>query len=105
MSKQVKPRLVGTDAGPDVVVRGKCRCSLVHASLTEDGWLLVPVVTRGFRPEAITMTRQYDSILEERKVDAWENPSPLSVWCRHGVSTPNVAEAVQSWRPRMRVAA
>lgn len=105
MSTQVKHRHTGTDTGPDVVVRGKCRCALVHASLTEDGWLLTPVWTRGLRPEAITMTRQHDAVLEARNVDDWETPSPLSVWCRHGVSTPNVAEAVQRWRPRMRTAA
>lgn len=89
-----------TKGDPDVVVRGGCRCTLVRAWHTEDGWLLEPAWTRGFRPEAITQTRQYDSILVERHVDAWDSPSPLNVWCRHGVSTPDVAQAVRRWRPR-----
>jgi len=46
-------------------------------------------------------TRQFDAILEERNVDDWESPSPLRVWCRHGVSTPNVADEVRRWRPRL----
>lgn len=50
------------------------------------------------------MTRQYDSILEARAVEDWDDPSPLSVWCRHGVSTPDVAQAVRRWRPRLAVA-
>jgi len=100
------PTQRSTDPAPDhdVVVRGKCRCALVWARHTEDGWLLIPVVTRGFRPEAITQTRQYDSILLERNVETWDDPSPLSVWCRHGVSTPDVAQDVRRWRPRLAVA-
>ena len=105
MSTQVMPRFAGTDTAPDVVARGKCRCSLVRAWLTEDGWLLKPVENRDPWYKVITQTRRYDSVLEARNVDAWENPSPLSVWCPHGVSTPNVAQAVrQQWRPRLSTA-
>lgn len=89
-----------TDRDPDVVVRGKCRCTLVRAWLTEDGWLLVPAVERGFRLAAVTETHQYDAILQARKVDTWDDPRPLNVWCRHGVSTPDVAQGIQRWRPR-----
>jgi len=100
------PTQRSADAAPDhdVVARGKCRCALVWALRTEDGWLLTPAVTRGFRVEAILLTRKYDSILMERNVDDWDSPSPLRVWCRHGVSSPNVAEAVRRWRPRHLVA-
>lgn len=90
-----------TKGDPDVVVRGGCRCTLVRAWHTEDGWLLVPAVERGVRREAVVLTRQHDSILEARSVEDWESPSPLSVWCRHGVSTPDVAQAVRRWRPSL----
>lgn len=90
-----------TKGDPDVVVRGGCRCTLVRAWHTEDGWLLVPAVERGVRREAVVLTRQHDSILEARSVDDWESSSPLNVWCRHGVSTPDVAQSVRRWRPRL----
>jgi len=104
MSTQVKPRSAGTDTAPHVVARGECRCTLVRAWLTEDGWLLKPVENRDPWYKVVTQTRRHDSILEARNVDAWENPSPLSVWCEHGVSTPNVAQAVRRWRPRLSTA-
>lgn len=90
-----------TKGDPDVVVRGGCRCTLVRAWHTEDGWLLVPAENRDPWYKVVTETRRHDSILEARNVDDWDTPSPLSVWCRHGVSTPDVAQAVRrDWRPR-----
>jgi len=104
MSTQVKPQVAGTDTGPDVVARGKCRCTLVRAWRTDDGWLLVPVENRDPWYKVVTQTRRHDDILMDRNVDAWEKPSPLSVWCQHGVSTPDVAQAVRRWRPRHSIA-
>ncbi len=89
----------------DVVVRGKCRCALVWALRTEDGWLLTPALNRDPWHKVITDTRRYDDILMPRNVDDWDDPSPISVWCRHGVSTPDVARDVRRlWRPRLAVA-
>lgn len=73
-----------TDRDPDVVVRGKCRCTLVRAWLTEDGWLLVPAVERGFRLAAVTETHQYDAILQARKVDTWDDQAAQRVVSSRG---------------------
>lgn len=90
-----------TDRDSDVVVRGGCRCTLVRAWRTEDGWLLVPAQNRDPWYKVVTETRRYDSILMDRDVRAWEASSPLSVWCRHGVTSPDVAYEVRRWRPRL----
>jgi hypothetical protein len=66
--------------------------------------LLVPAVERGFRPAAVEQTRQYDPILVDRNLDSWDSPSPLNVWCRHGVNAPDVARDVRRWRPRHQAA-
>lgn len=89
-----------TDRDPDVVARGKCRCALVRGWHTEGGWLLEPVEHRDRWYKVVTMVRPHDSILVEGSVDDWETSSPLNVWCRHGVSAPDVAHEVRRWRPR-----
>jgi hypothetical protein len=90
---------------PDVVARGECRCALVEARRTEDGWLLTPVVHRDRWYRTVTMVRPHDSLLMDRNVEDWDDSSPLRVWCRHGVSAPDVAQAVRrDWRPRLLVA-
>jgi hypothetical protein len=99
------PTSLAPNRDPDVVARGKCRCKLVNGWRTEDGWLLEPVVHRDRWYRVVISVRPYDSLLESVHVDEWEHSSPMSVWCRHGVSAPDVAQEVRRWRPKHRVAA